>query len=62
MKVLSSLTKTTDGRVSTWHFCQDGEAHFALRTSPKVKVLPANNVDDLRKLYSKYQDYGFQKV
>ena len=62
VKVLTTLSKTTEGRVSNWHFCQDGDKYFALRTSPAVKVLGAKNQDDLRRLYRKYVSYGFTKV
>ena len=63
MKVLSTLTKTTDGRVSTWNFCQDGEVFFALRTTPHLKVRSCASRDDLRALYKKYMtQYEFVKV
>ena len=62
VKVLTTLSKTTEGRVSNWHFCQDSDKFFALRTSPAVKVLPAKDQDDLRRLYKKYVSYGFEKV
>lgn len=59
MQVLASLSKTTEGRTSTWRFCQDGDSFFALRIAPALKVLPANHRKDLRQLYDKYVSYGF---
>ena len=65
MKVLTSVSKTTEGRVSTWRFCQDGDAFFAVRVSPSTKLVACKNIDDLRRLYKRYttdKRYGFSKV
>ena len=62
MNILSSIAKTTDGRVSKWHFCQEGDQYFALRVSPKVKVVSAKDKTDLRRLFKLYSSWGFKKV
>lgn len=64
VKVLATCSKTTQGRTSTWHFCQDNSSFFALRTTPKAKVLNCKDLDDLRTLYKKLtgKGYGFVKV
>ena len=62
MNILTSIAKTTDGRVSKWHFCQDGDAFFALRTSPKAKVVVAKDKSDLRRIFKLYTSWGFTKV
>lgn len=63
MQVLSTVTKTTQGRVSTWNFCQDGEVFFALRTAPQLKVRSCADIEDLRNLYKTYiTKYDFVKV
>ena len=46
MHIFASVTKTTDGRESTWRFCQDGDKYFALRVTPQVKVVACQSVDD----------------
>ena len=65
MKVQATVSKTTDGRVSTWKFCSDEGKFFALRLSPSLKVVPCKDLDDLRRLYKVYTTnpkYGFQLV
>ena len=65
MHIFASVTKTTDGRESTWRFCQDGDKYFALRVTPEVKVVACQSVNDLRGLYKKYvtdKRYGFTNV
>ena len=62
MQILSSIAKTTDGRVSKWHFCQDGDVYFALRVSPQAKVVKAKDKADLRRIYKLYSGWGFKKI
>jgi len=65
MHIFASVTKTTDGRESTWRFCQDGDKYFALRVTPEIKVVACQSVQDLRGLYKKYvtdKRYGFTHV
>jgi len=65
VKVLATVSKTTDGRVSSWKFCQDDGKFFALRTLPTLKVTECKNLEDLRSLYKAYttnEKYGFTPV
>ena len=64
MQVQATLSKTTDGRQSTWRFVQDDDgACFALRVAPAMKLISCKDMDDMRKLYRTYRDkYGFAKV
>ena len=65
MQVRATVSKTTDGRVSTWKFCQDEGKFFALRLTPSLKVVPCKDLDDLRRLYKVYTTnpkYGFKLV
>ena len=63
MQVLASLSKTTDGRESTWDFCESRGKYFALRVLPVVKVVPCKDRKDLQALYKTYltPKYGFKK-
>lgn len=63
MKVLASLSKTTDGRLATWDFCESRGKYFALRVLPTAKVVSCKDRDDLRKLYKTYltPKYGFKQ-
>ena len=63
MQILASVSKSTQGRISNWHFCQDGVFHFALRTMPTMKVVECKDMDDLRGLYETYTTkYDFVRV
>ena len=63
MKVLATCTKTTDGRKSTWRFCEVDGKFFALRDNNKI--VSCKNLEDLRRLYKVYINnpkYGFTAV
>ncbi len=64
VKVLAKVSKTTEGRTSTWSFCQEGDNFFALRL-PQVKAKQCKDLEDLRSLYKVYttnKTYGFEPV
>lgn len=63
MKVLSTLTKTTEGRQSSWHFCEAEGKFFALRVLPTLKTVSCKDRSDLVGLYNRYltPKYGFRK-
>ena len=61
MTIHATLSKTTDGRVSTWNFCELDGMFFALRGNNKI--IACKDIDDMRRLYRAYRDkYGFTKV
>ena len=65
VKVHATVSKTTEGRTSTWRFCEEDGKYFALRTLPTVKVSPCKDLNDLRRLYvlyTKNPKYGFSRV
>ena len=63
MKVLATISKTTDGRVSTWRFCEVDNTFFALRGNNKV--VACKDKADMRRLYklmTSNKKYGFAPV
>ena len=63
MKVLATIQKTTDGRVSTWRFCEVDDTFFALRGNNKV--VSCKDKEDMRRLYKRMtskKQYGFMPV
>ena len=63
MKVHATVSKTTEGRTSTWRFCEVDGTFFALRGNNKV--VPCKDMDDMRRLYKVYTTnpkYGFKLV
>ena len=63
MKVLATIAKTTEGRQSTWRFCEVDNTYFALRDNNKVRA--CKDIADMRRLYKRMttdKKYGFTKV
>ena len=63
MQVLATIQKTTEGRTSTWRFCEVAGSFFALRNNDKV--VPCKDKDDMRRLYKRMtsvKKYGFTPV
>ena len=63
MKVLATIAKITDGRQSTWRFCEVDGTYCAIRDNSKL--IRCRNIDDMRRLYKRMttsEKYGFAKV